>query len=282
MMRLYRNFLSDEEGTTMTEFVMTIPMFIVSFVAVIQLGSMNELSVKTWSTAHARTFRAAIPSSHMRFSPFAVPAVGAAAGFGTLAQAPPQSTTGIQRAFYIGSDTATYGGMALRGHWGESYWRTRPADLIVDFQFIEDNASMNPQDIIGGSEYTRDLVDEQVGNYSGSGGGALAALNSFVSASGLRPAIAAGMRYGAVAGWANKDRTVLGLTVDTGAGFTTLVPPYPLRDAEAEFLPTGVTRLTMESYDPYAEILGVELMPNYLLAILGSSSSPPPDFGFPL
>ena len=259
-----RNFLGDEKGTTMTEFVMTLPIFITCFVGVLQLGLFNEKSVKTWANAHRGTFQLAILPTRIRMSPHVQPTTGAIAGAATYAlggrpihQSP--AAFGVSMA----SEAATYAGMGLRGHWGESYARTLPTSLIMDMAYLQGAPAnrrpvLDSSRMIGNSTLAKDLVDERVGSFSANGGGALAVLNGLISGSGLRPSLAAGMRYGAV-GWQSSDSiTVAGRSIGTHAHFNCLVPPFPLKGAEAATLPTALTRLTMENTDQYKEILGIK------------------------
>lgn len=276
MKRLTKLFNSNERGTTMTEFVMTLPMFILAFIGVIQLGHVSEISVRTWAKAHRNTFEVALLPSKVRWSPHMQPAVGGGIGAATLGLGSPNSTTGVQTAFYTASELSTYGLMAWKGHWGESQSRTFLLDTVVDFRYVDSHVTMDSSDIIGDSEFAKALVDEEAGNFSGSGGGALGAVNALISGTGVRPAIAAGMRYGAVGAWSDDTISVLGRDVSTRASFNTLVPPFPLKDFEAAAVPTGIVRITMESYDPYAEVLGIAWDQPY-----PGGSGNAPGLGFP-
>ncbi len=257
-MSLLKRFYQHEEGATMTEFVMTLPMFIFCFVGIVQLGLFSERSIKVWANAHRETFDPAVSVSQTRFSLVHMqPAVGAAySGVGLLTGSKPLNQTGVQRGIVLAAETATYGGMALKGHWGESSMRTLPVDALVDMRWVEGKRTTNSNTIIGSSALARDLLDE-TSSFSGSGGGALGAINALLSGSGARPAMAAGQRYGAVVGRATDSMTVAHRSVNMSAHFNTLVPPFPLEGFEAGAVPLGVVRLTMESHSPYKEILGI-------------------------
>ncbi len=264
--------LEDESGTTITEFVITLPIFIMCFVGTLQLGLFNEKSVKTWARAHRNTFELAIPSSKIRWSPYMQPTVGAGlSAAGMLFGKKPIHQTSVQRTLVMAAEGTTYLGMGLKGHWGESSARTAPIDAVVKMRYIEGYRSSNSSTIIGGSKLTKDLVDESIGSFSGSGSGALGVLNGLLSGSGVRPAMAAGQRYGAVVGFATDNMDVGGYHMPMRAHFNTLVPPYPLKGFEAAAVPTGVVRLTMEGQKPYKEILGIKWSQPYP----GGSSSVP-------
>lgn len=241
----------------MTEFIITVPMFIVAFVGLTQLGLFTEKSVKTWARAHRNTFQVAIPSSQIRWSPMAQPTAAAVISAATMGLGTPIHQSGVQEGLVLASETTTYASLGLNGHWGESSMRTAPVDFATDMHYIEGMRTQNSSDIIGNSTLSKDLFDESVGDFNGSGGGALGALNSLLSGSGLRPAMAAGMRYGAVGAYADDSMSVAGRSMNFRASFTCLVPPFPLTGFEAASVPTGVVRLTMENTGQYEEILGI-------------------------
>lgn len=258
-MKLLSRFHQNEKGTTITEFILTLPIFIVAFVGTLQLGMFNEKSVKTWAKAHRNTFDQAIPVSQTRFSPYMQPTVGAAlAGAGLAFGNKPIHQSGIQRGLVLVAEGSTYLSMATKGHWGESSTRTLPIDAVVNMRYVEGYRTADSSKIIGNSRLVKDLVDESVGNFSGSGSGALGAINALLSGSGVRPAMAAGQRYGAVVGYATDSMSVGGRSMNMRAHFNTLVPPYPLKGFEAAAVPTGVVRVTMENQRPYKEILGIK------------------------
>lgn len=239
--------LKREDGAVMAEFVLTLPIFIMCFVGIVQLGLFSERSIKVWANAHRNTFAQATVINQVRFSgPFLSPVGGALmAGAGLATGGKPFNQSGIQRGIVLAAETTTYADMGFRGHWGESSTRTAPFDLVVNMHpDIEGKRTGNSTEIIGESRLTADLVNDRV-NFSGSAGGALGALNALLSGTGSRPAIAAGQRYGTVTGWSTDSVTVARRTVSMRAHFNTLVPPFPLAGAEAQFLPTAVVRITM-------------------------------------
>ncbi|MEZ4460813.1 MAG: pilus assembly protein [bacterium] len=260
MKKLISRFWRDESGTTISEFVITLPIFIMCFVGTLQLGMFNEKSVKTWARAHKNTFEQAIPVSKNRFSVMHMqPTVGAGLSAAGLAFGnKPIHQSGVQRGLILAAEGTTYLQMGLKGHWGESATRTWPVDQIVNMRYVEGYRSSNSSTIIGNSKLAKDLLDESVGNFSGSGGGALGAINALLSGSGVRPAMAAGQRYGAVFGFATDNMNVAGYPMSFRAHFNTLVPPFPLKGFEAAAVPTGVVRITMEGTSQYKEILGIK------------------------
>ncbi|QED27059.1 pilus assembly protein [Microvenator marinus] len=259
MIHFLSRFHGDQKGATLAEFVLTLPIFIMCFVGIVQLGLWSEKSVKVWAKAHRITFAQATLVNQSRFSlQHMQPQAAGAVSLGQLAFGnKPLNQSGIQRGLILAAEGTTYGDMALRGHWGESSTRTLPVDLVVQMKPpLEGMRTRNSADILGGSALSRDLLNDTA-NFSGSAGGALGVINQFLSGSGTRAALAAGQRYGTVIGWSSDSMTVAGRTVSMRAHFNSLVPPFPLTGTEAQFLPMAITRVTMENHRAYSQILGI-------------------------
>lgn len=255
MRRLHR----DQKGTTMTEFVITLPIFITIFIGILKIGLVNAHSVNVDAKAYRRMFNKAIGVQKSRFSLMHIQPTLAAAGAGAqLAMHPPHTQTGIQKIAVTADEALTYGMMGFKGTYGESWARVRPVDPIFNMVGIEGRVVKKPDTtVIGGSKYTKDLFNESI-NFSMSGSGALAVLNAVLSGTGTRPALAAGIRYGTVTGAASDSTNYLKWSVSYGANFDTLVAPYPMGTNTDELITTAIARLTMESYNPYSQILGIK------------------------
>lgn len=259
MTKIFKRFQSNENGAIMAEFVLTLPIFIMCFVGIVQLGLFSEKSVKVWAKAHRATFAQAVAVNQVQWGgPFLSPVIGGGAALGgVFGTGKPVNQSSTQRMLVVGAESATYGGMMWSGHWGESSMRTAPFDMVVKMHpTIEGKRTANPKDILGGSKLTEELVADKV-SFSGTAGGALGVINAFLSGTGSRPAIAAGQRYGTVVGWDNDSMTVAKRNIKFRAHFNTLVPPFPLTGTQAEFLPMAVVRVTMENQGAYKEILGI-------------------------
>lgn len=247
---------ADERGTTMTEFVLTLPIFIFMFVGILRIGTVTSHSVVVDARAYKKMWEAALPVSKQQFN--VVHMVPATAGARALADVRYEhTTTTAQRVAVMAAEAAAYGGLAMNGTMGESYARVRPIDPMFNLLDLERRveSSWNNR-LIGSSAYVRDLMDESA-DFRIRGGGALAVLNSVLSATGTRPAIAAGMRYGAVVGVESDSSNWLRFPVSYRAHFNTLVAPHPMGTYGGELITTAVTRLTMESHTPYKEVLGI-------------------------
>ncbi len=247
----------DERGTTITEFVLTLPIFIVIFIGIVEIGMMNAHSIVVESRAYRMMWTYAVPITKTPVVPIHMaPASGGATALAEMGMI--HTRTGLQEAFVTGAEIGTYGLLTTNGTWGESRARAFIADPFFEFGAgLEGRVVLNPStSIIGDSDYVKDLYNESI-DFSGSGGGALGALNAILSGAGIRPAIAAGARYGMAVGYWQDQKTVARITTDFRAHFTTLVAPYPMGGNTNELITTAVTRLTMESHGPYSDLPGI-------------------------
>ena len=256
MFDIFRRLADDERGTTLTEFVMTLPIFVMIFIGILQLGTVTAHSVVVDARAYKETWDLAIPVSKEKVSlAHMTPASGG--GLAVKAISYEHTRSSLQQGAVQAAELMTYQGLAKDGTLGESYNRALPAEKVLNIGNLDGNlqSSLSP-DLIGNSKYAKDLLNESV-DFAASGSGALSQLNGFVTGAGIRPAIAAGMRYGAVVGEASDSTSWLNFPVNYRAHFNTLVAPYPMGTAEDELTTTAVTRLTMEAQNPYAEVLGI-------------------------
>lgn len=261
--------LEDERGTAMTEFVITVPVFIFLFVGLLSLGNISQGAVAAHTEAAGPLWRAtfAAEKDQSRMSPrnqnwTSLPVGGVGNTIGT----------GVNR---------------LRGHWGESYTAVTAMPLLTGKSLPNDAAgqdvrqklTMDSTKIIGDSRAASGVADDtfrmSMGNWSavGAGSGALLtiALNSITQMLGVNLGFGAGMRYGTVT--SNSHTVVkrpLGLPdAHYNLSYTSLVSPSNTNDASiASFLPGGwvddpedraylASRLWVETEQPYRNLLGI-------------------------
>lgn len=196
----------------------------------------------------------------------------------------------------IATETLAYTGLGARGHLGESYARANLMTVVpggdvygcdslsVEYPSAE-CAKLNDstgggaiglsngwlvsdlKKITGptnGSEYAFDLLNDgpSVSEFVKPSGGLWGKLNNAITGTGIRPAIAAGIRYGTVSRRVKEDFSFAGRTMTFDAHFSTLVPPSaqggtlgPVIDATRA---TAVTRATMQAHPHYADLLGID------------------------
>lgn len=279
MINLFRRLNKDQRGTALTEFIITVPIFIMVFAGITSIGSVNERSTRTWARAYKATFDSAVGVQRSIGGPHMSAPIGGALALSHIATAP-QEMGGIQRAMFTLSDGYAFGSLLFRGTLGEQHGRVRPTDFafelnarqgsgnddrILGVEFGDSNLLTNDiDDIVGNSTYAKDIYDDSVSTsgFSGGGGSALSTLNAVISASGLRPTLATGTRYGTVMGSASDSMTVGPFTYNPSSFVNTLVAPTPITsiyggDYTAELAVTAITRLTMEGTDAYSDLLGI-------------------------
>ncbi|MBA2663132.1 MAG: pilus assembly protein [Bradymonadaceae bacterium] len=260
-------FHRGESGATLTEFVMTLPIFILIFMGMMQLGQFESMAGKAWGNAYKDTWARALPITQAQdmavdFSDLTqIHANAQSASVAALHQMSshrPHNDHDLIKLEVTLAEATTYGGLGVNGHWGESFQRTRPANNYMRFRHVDGLVANNPNQILGNSAYARALLDDAGGALPiqpGGGSGPMASLNSIINGQGLRPVIGAGIRYGTVNGTKEVDHTVMGRTVSMRAHFNTLVGPQPTSD----HVTMAVTRTAMERYNPYSEMLGISM-----------------------
>lgn len=195
-------FWSDERGTSVTEFVITLPVVVIIFAGLIGLGRLGHETGKIKIQAQAQMWEAATADDAGSVTPRAA------------------VTNGSEFSSVLGG-IVTAGG----GHWGESYTRVELASQ-VPLLAGETDPTYNPEDIIGDSGYANVLVNDAI-TAPPSGGGLTSYLTYAVQMSGAVPHAGAGIKYGYVEGEI-EDREVqgfLGQSVSMSARYRTLAPP---------------------------------------------------------
>lgn len=241
--RLHR----DQKGTSLTEFVICLPVFLIIFTGVVNLNKLQDKSVLIKVQATHELWSNAIPVQKSNISDRMLPSVQgakAAGHIGSRFRYPISDTVGI----------AGGAGLGLTGHFGESYAMTIPVNAAANIFTSDMELEPTGGPVYNDRELTRDLVDDGTIKSLPSGSGPLSYLNMLITISGARPAIAAGIRYGLASGEAQHTVSIVGTSHQLSTGYDVLVAPRPT----AEALTVAVTRLAVESYKPYNGILGIE------------------------
>lgn len=245
-LRIANRFHRDQRGTSLTEFVICLPIFILIFVGVVNLNKLQDKSMYIKLQATNRLWTNAIPVQKSKVNLHMLPVAGggkATAEIASHIKDPLSDTIGM----------ASTVGLAATGHFGESYALVKPIDMMADVFTSSMNLEMRGDPVYNGQELARDLLDDGLIKSLPSGSGPLAAFNAFITASGARPAIAAGIRYGLAAGHADADVTFAGQSYQLSTVYDVLVAPKPT----SEMVTTAVTRLAVESHKPFSGVLGI-------------------------
>jgi len=221
--------IREENGTAVTEFVMFLPVFVVTFAGIVNLGKFGYETTRTQVLAQKQLWANVIPITHgiadggVHMS--SVIGGGAAAvELGTLAgnsNNPQQVADGLEAGVMSL-------GLAVNGHWGESYARVKPFKLIG---FASDvDPTYDATDIIGEQPFPNSLLND--GPNRPMPDGIVGVITSILSGSGAVPAMAAGIRYGEVFGEQERSFNVGNVGSYTAAAhYDVLVAPSPLRGA---------------------------------------------------
>lgn len=254
----------NEEGTTLTEFVITLPIFIIVMVGLLQLGAMERAAGQLWGDAYRDTWTQVLTVLDDADSPISVgnlrnhhinPSLAGGIALAELADMPPRHGNPVTRANTIRGESDVYRNMARGGHWGESYARTSPSGEYVKMRYLDERATSNPADVLGESKLADALFNDSPGTAQVIQGGSSPTLGAmpFVGQA-IRPVLAAGMRYGAVMGKADAVYSTMGWEVHVGTEYTVLVPPVPIKRPQVTM---AITRQALEEQQPYRELLGI-------------------------
>ncbi len=237
----------DQKGTSLTEFVICLPIFIIIFVGVVNLNKLQDKSVLIKVQATNDLWTNAIPVQKENIASRMVPLTQ---GGNTVAH------IGSRLKYPISDAIGIAGGLGLgaTGHFGESYAMTIGVSAAADVFTSDMEIEMRGGPVYNDMELTRDLVDDGTIKTIPNGSGALSYLNMLITISGTRPAIAAGIRYGLASGEAKATVSIAGVSNELSTGYDVLVAPKPTSEA----LTVAVTRLAVESYKPFNGILGIE------------------------
>ncbi|MEZ4461907.1 MAG: hypothetical protein R3E66_19730 [bacterium] len=194
---LKRIFVHGESGSAMTEFVMFLPVFVVTFAGLVNLGKFGYETTQTQILAQNQLWANVMPITHgiadggEHMSSVAAGGAAAAhlAGLAGDGDNPQQLADGYEAGVMSL-------GLAIGGHWGESYARVKPFSVTslandVDPQF-------SASDVIGEQPFPQSILNDGPNRPTPSG--VVDVITTLLSGSGALPAMAAGIRYGEVFG----------------------------------------------------------------------------------
>lgn len=258
--RVGRGFHRDESGASLTEFVISLPVWIILFAGLLGLGKFGlnttanqlETQTKIWDSV----FTESDDAVHM------TTASGGAAAFAKSSELAANSSNPHQVITGLNSLVMTPG-LSLAGTWGESFGRAKPLQYIplLDVPTVYSD----PDDVVGGGGgFPLGIVNDGVAGAdwsNDSGGSALAKVMNqvanVVSGSGVLAAVAAGNRYGEVYAETESDPidVWIGDPVIAHSHANMLVGPSPLTGGKANYLPFALARIMAEGESEYAVMM---------------------------
>ena len=259
-----QRFGREERATSMTEFVIVLPIFITVFAGIVHLGKLVRPGALNEATAHRLAFDKArdVQSRGLSLSGLehSLPTVAGATALAQMADNLPRQR-GVYRAAIVAAETDAYafGGLAHGGHLGESYARLRvPRALGLEVTGVDEAVAAGPDLLIGESQLAKSIIDDDPNAYFDSGDTmshsdgiierGLALLNAGIDTVGARAALAAGIRYGTVTGFSQQSVSAAGFTADHKGHHTLTVAPFVAEHPwDNQMRATLVSRVTMAS-----------------------------------
>ncbi|RAL20632.1 hypothetical protein DL240_16505 [Lujinxingia litoralis] len=257
MMIAIRKLLVDERGTSMTEFVMTIPIFITLFIGIMNLGRTARAQPHVTRDAATEMWQQVYQAEDedIRMS-----ARSEWAGLGSHG-----NWLRTLESAYLGAT----------GHWGQSRLYAQPmmAGLTGkripnhgDYGRMARKITSNPAEIVGNAHVATMMVNDtlhfdalttSMGGRPSSLGDIIGAVaGTAVAISGASAGFGAGIRYGQVsAGHRATVEFTTGHTLELGTSYTSLVSPTPEGPLNPEQRAFLVARTSAEIRKPYSRLL---------------------------
>lgn len=243
-----------EDGAALTEFTLFLPIWIVVFVGIVNLGAHGLHSTKVQLQAQRDLWQQAITVTGGFEGDHMSPLIAAPATSGGYF-----NVAGISGNDQPGNDTAegtvTLVAMGAFGHYGESTEKSSipmypfvPSSVRGKFQPTEimgmDDTNRYPHKLLNDTVGDRDIGNSTIGDI----------IATVIAASGLPHSLGAGIRYGSV--FANKTETgtLFGgaASYSAGAHYDVLVAPRALAGVEAE-MPFFIAYALFKTDDKYDE-----------------------------
>jgi hypothetical protein len=251
-------FLADERGTSLTEFVLTLPVFLIIFSGVLQLSRLLHEGVRVKARASKSMWEKALdihnsgPTSvtNLHTQPIA-------AGGDSISKIQSHSSPNGDGWAMMKNGP---GGLINNGTEGEA---SQATNILSNNPGpgVPSPSGSAPNQTPG--DFPETVIDDSSFNQVGTGPSALNAFTASagLSATGPNPAVFAGSRYGMVVGEDQETVNIGGRSYDMSAGYDVLVSPEPLEGGflEENFA-VGLSRLAAEDDDCLSEVLiiGIE------------------------
>jgi hypothetical protein len=254
----------DQAGTTLTELVIVLPIFVFMFSGILRIYKYEDLSVQAYATSYAQAM-----DQHSNLQKAFVPdwSISPLTGAGNAVA----WHSGAHGGFDVAADIAVDTPIGL-GHMTEMRTKLLAAgsesDVAGDAQLDPEKLFYTVQDLANEympedkrntfgfgpdhTGFTNALMNDRLNlgalqDFEGGSPGAV--LNSLMDLAGARPALAAGMRYGITRGKVDMTHeSWLGREFTTQTATHGAAPPRPT----SRFISFGVVRMTLapnEAYD---------------------------------
>ncbi len=284
----WRQLRVDERGTSLTEFVICLPIFLLIMSFVYHAGMAGHLLTQESAEAQRDLWYEVVEHTHNREGserlvqlddpdPHSSPSEGAGQDRDFLNQESIAQRQDDLAQAVRPREVQAHQGLESGASWGESLARTRAANAQIAFRGGAEGITGSPGDVVGGSNYAQGLVDDRQGGLSLGGGGGSGGLQPAAARVGGESAAVAGagQRYGVIHSVRESEVTLPNdWVLPVRAQMDVLIAPSPVqsdRDVAA------ITRMQLEESAPYRDLLGIQEAQN--LGVEGAPSSPswPPE-----
>ncbi len=286
MIQRWRHLQRDEGGTSLTEFVICLPILLMIMSFVYHMGMAGHLLTQEAAKAQKDLWYEVVEHTHDRDSGQQLvnlespnPHESHSDGARQDREFLQQERIGQRRESLAdelrGHEVDAHQGLDSGASWGESMARTRAANNQIAFRGARESMTSDPGQVVGGSAYANALVDDRGGGL-GLGGGSGALQPAAARVGGGSPAVAgAGQRYGVIHSL-RESATDLpgGFTLPIRAQLDVLVPPKPVESSRDV---AAITRMELEQSAPYRDLLGIQEDQSFGVEGPPSAPSWPPD-----
>jgi hypothetical protein len=258
--------LRDEDATAMTEFVICLPVFLILFVGIADLGKMLSVGTEVKVRANTEMWNDALPVSKDLIDPVHMSPT-LAAGDAALDFTNKIGPYPISEAVLA----ASYGGLVADGSRLESAIIHKSGSIAaIDPTIL---FRVRPTSV----NFAEDQIADAWPNPVPAGPGALAAWTPFTWWPPLQPlvprqAIAAGARYGQEEGTHDDNVQTVWGNQHLEAWYDVQVAPRPV---DTEFIPVAFSRLGAEEYGCVSSVLGINIIPRHLIGCQAFFWMPP-------
>lgn len=245
----------------MTEFIITLPIFLILFQGILTLGEMQRRSVAVKIEASHEMWDNAVTIQTEVFDQLATKYVHPAnAGSEAVADLnhisntfPGNAADGVARTKNLAQ--------AARGHYGESYLLLRPLSATPGISINNGNIYNHADNHLPTGSFASGQVDDAVVPSFPSSPSGLGDLTNNWSpsdlANGFRQSLGAGIRYGVATGDARDTRSLDPIgSYDMRAAYDTLAAPRSLTATE-ELISVGISRVAAEERCALSNTLGI-------------------------
>ncbi len=253
-------FHRDRSAATLTEFVITLPIWIIMMGGLINFGKLGQNTTGQKMEAQRivwnEVFAASTGKKQAHMFPVEAGGTASATSFALA------GTGGNPHKVADGANGLVMStGLAVDGSWGESYERVLPLKVVPGADVPD--VYYDPDDVLdGGSPYPHKIVYDGAANSDWkTGNGLYSTIIGFagnaLSGSGALAALGAGDRYGEVYAHPpdQKISLIFGQQVTAHAHANLLVAPSPLKGKEARFGPFILARLVAEGEKNYSVMM---------------------------